>query len=198
VAERQLHDGEAAYVESGDVCDHWDDYNGAPTKSIGSNVAPSDPPAGYSCLSKAGGGGGGGGGGGNGGGGGHPGSGGGGGNAANEQHHGKHGGHANNPLHVPGAKSCKDRRKFSWHIHQPPGRRIVAVNLYVNGRRKVHKEGHRITRIRVKRLPRGKFTIKIVALVNTGERVISVRRYDGCKKGRPHTHVEQPKVSTAR
>ena len=66
------------------------------------------------------------------------------------------------------------------------------------GGRKVHKEGHRITHIRIKRLPRGKFTIKIVALVNTGERVISVRRYDGCKKGRPHTHVEQPKVSTAR
>jgi hypothetical protein len=99
---------------------------------------------------------------------------------------------------VPGAKKCKDRRKFSWTIHQPPGRRIVAVNLYVNGKRKVHKEGHRITHIKIKRLPLGKFTIKIVALVNTGERVISVRKYDGCKKSRPHTHVEQPRYAAAR
>ena len=75
----------------------------------------------------------------------------------------------------------------------------VAVNLYVNGKRKLHKEGHRITRVRIKRLPRGKFTIKIVALVNTGERVISVRSYDDCrKKGDSHTHVEQPKYAAAR
>jgi Neutral/alkaline non-lysosomal ceramidase, N-terminal len=188
VAARKLGGGEAAYVESGDVCDHWTNFNGAPTATIGSNVAPKNPPAGYSCLAKQTGGGGGG----NGGGGGHHGgSGGGGGTAGDDHHHGKHHSHASNPLHVPGAKECKDRRKFSWHIHQPPGRRIVAVNLYVNGKRKLHKEGHRITHIRIKRLPKGKFTIKIVALVNTGERVISVRKYDGCKKGRPHTHVEQ-------
>jgi hypothetical protein len=116
--------------------------------------------------------------------------------AAPERHSGRT---VKNPLHVPGAKDCKDRRTLSWRIHQPPGRRIVAVNLYVNGKRKLHKEGRRITRVKLKHLPRGKFTIKIVALVNTGERVISVRRYEGCrKKGDTHTHVEQPRSSAAR
>ena len=188
VATRRLGAGEAAYVESGDVCDRWQNYNGAPTKSIGSKAVPDDPPPGYSCLGRAGDNGNNGGG--------RPVGGGGGGVAGGEEHRGRT---ADNPLHVPGARDCEDRRKFSFRIHQPPGRRIVAVNLYVDGKRKAHKEGHRITRIRIKRLPRGKFTIKIVALVNTGERVISVRSYDDCRKsGDTHTHVEQPRTAAAR
>ncbi|MEA2352803.1 MAG: hypothetical protein QOJ14_1217, partial [Thermoleophilaceae bacterium] len=181
VADRRLGPGEAAYVESGDACDEWENYNGAPTAKIGSGAAvPKNPPTGYSCLPKVGGGGGGGGGhGGNGhghGGNGH----------GSDGHH-----HRGNPLRIPDAKLCKDRRKFSWHIHQPPGRRIIAVNVYVNGRRKVHKEGHRVRHISIPKLPKRRFVVKIVALTNHGERVISVRHYHGCKKGRPHTHVEQ-------
>jgi hypothetical protein len=184
VATRSLGPGEAAYVESGDVCDQWENYNGRPTAAIGSaRAVPKDPPTGYSCLPKVnpGGGNGGNGNGGNGNGnGGH----------GHHGHHHRHHGHKN-PLRIPDAKLCKDRRKFSWHIHQPPGRRIVAVNVFVNGHRRVHREGHRITHISIPKLPKKRFVVKIVALTNHGERVISVRRYHGCKKGRPHTHVEQ-------
>ena len=166
VADRKLGPGEAAYVESGDVCDQWQNFNGAPTEYIGSGERPKDPPAGYSCLRSAG----------------NPGGGGGG------KPGGKPGG--KNPLEIPDAKRCKDRRKFSWKIHQPPGRRIVAVNVYVNGKRVKHKRGRRVTRISIKRLPRGKFRVKIVALVNTGERVISVRTYKNCKKSKPDVWVD--------
>jgi Neutral/alkaline non-lysosomal ceramidase, N-terminal len=188
VAERKLGAGEAAYVESGDACDEWENFNGVPTKQIGSaRAVPKNPPTGYSCLPKInppGGGGNGNGNGGNGNGNG------------NGNGHGGSGHH--NPLRIPDAKLCKDRRKFKWHVHQPPGRRIIAVNVYVNGRRVRHKEGHRVTRISIKKLPKKKFTVKIVALTNHGERVISVRKYHGCKKGRPHTHVEQSGAGAAR
>jgi hypothetical protein len=164
VADRKLQPGEAAYVESGDVCDRWQNFNGAPTGYVGSGKRPKDPPTGYSCLRSAG----------NGNGGGKPG--------------GKPGG--KNPLEIPDARRCKDRRKFSWKVHQPPGRRIVAVNVYVNGKRVKHKRGRRVTRISINRLPRRKFRVKIVALVNTGERVISVRTYKNCKKSKPRVWVD--------
>jgi hypothetical protein len=51
--------------------------------------------------------------------------------------------------------------------------------------------GHRVTRITIPRLPRKHFRVRIVAHWNTGERTVSTRVYKGCKKGRPHTHVER-------
>ena len=53
VADRRLGVGEAAYVESGDVCDQWSDYNGAPSGTVGRpRTVPGNPPPGYSCLPK--------------------------------------------------------------------------------------------------------------------------------------------------
>jgi uncharacterized protein len=90
------------------------------------------------------------------------------------------------------AKKCADRRKFSFRIHQPKGGRIVKVTAYVNGKKKASKRGRRITRLTVRRLPQGVFTVRIVATAANGQRTISVRTYRGCRKGRPHTHVQRP------
>jgi len=51
------------------------------------------------------------------------------------------------------------------------------------------KRGRRVTRITLRRLPKGRFTVRIVALSSRGRRTISVRRYRGCRKGKPHTTV---------
>jgi alpha-glucosidase (family GH31 glycosyl hydrolase) len=88
---------------------------------------------------------------------------------------------------------CVDRRKFSFRIHQPSaGGRIVRVTAYVNGRRARVKRGRRVTRITLRRLPKGRFTVRIVALSSRGRRTVSVRRYRGCRKGKPHTVVRGP------
>ncbi len=90
------------------------------------------------------------------------------------------------------AKKCVDRRKFSFRIHQPKHGRITRVTAYVNGKRKAVKRGHRVKRFTLKRLPKGVFTVRIVARSNKGQRTVSVRRYRGCKKSRPHTKVHKP------
>jgi hypothetical protein len=97
---------------------------------------------------------------------------------------------------LPGTQKkarCVDRRRFIFKIHQPHGGgRVVKVDAFVNGKRVLHKSGHRITRITLKRLPKRTFRVRIVATTNKGSRTISVRTYRGCKKGKPHTHVVPP------
>jgi len=61
------------------------------------------------------------------------------------------------------------------------------VSAYIDGQRVVLRRGHKIRRIVVKNLPSGRrFRLKVVAVTNRGIRLISVRAYDGCKKGPPH------------
>src|SRR4051812_6574293 len=85
----------------------------------------------------------------------------------------------------PSRRRCVDRRKFRFRIGQPRHGRIVRVDVYVNGRRVKVVRGRRVRRVVLRRLPRGRFTVRIVARWSSGRRTISVRRYVGCRKGRP-------------
>jgi hypothetical protein len=160
---RQLGRNEAAYVESGDVCDRFGNYNGAPTATIGDRgTTPDKPPTGFSCLP-----------------------------SATRELLASLG--LGPGLGLPPTSSCLDRRRFRFRIHQPRGGRVIAVNVFVNGRRVLSRRGRRITVIRIRPLPRrGTYRVKIVAITNTGLRVTSVRTYRGCKKGRPRTTVRRP------
>ena len=186
VAPRALRGGEAVYVESGDACDAFGNYNGAPSAVLGNpRAVPDNPPAGFSCVPRQaaadtpGGGSGGSGGGGSG-----SGSDGSGGSGA--------AGGGSNPLGLPPKSKCIDRRRFSFKIHQPPRQRVVNVNVYVNGKRRYSRRGSKVTRVTIKKLPTtGTYVVRIVALTNRGNRVISTRRYKGCKKGRPTTRVDR-------
>jgi ABC-2 type transport system ATP-binding protein len=85
---------------------------------------------------------------------------------------------------------CVDRRKFKFRIHQPQkGGRVVQVVAYVNGKRVLRVKRHRVRSITLKRLPKSRFRVRIVAMTDKGSRTISVRHYRGCKKGKPVTHV---------
>jgi hypothetical protein len=90
---------------------------------------------------------------------------------------------------TPKSQAGVDRRKFSFRIHQPRrGRgRVVSVVAYVNGKKVKTVRGRRVTRLALKRLPQGKFTIRIVATTSRGSKTVSKRRYVGCKKSRPST-----------
>jgi hypothetical protein len=87
----------------------------------------------------------------------------------------------------PSAGSCLDRRKFSFRLHHAWRARVVRVKVYVNGKLKIARRGRNIKRVTIKRLPRKRFTVKIVATQSTGSTLVSTRTYNGCKKSRPRT-----------
>ncbi|MEA2399159.1 MAG: cellobiose phosphorylase, partial [Thermoleophilaceae bacterium] len=92
-----------------------------------------------------------------------------------------------NALGLP--SRCVDRRRFSFKLHHARHARVVRVDLFVNGKRKLHRRGHDIRRIAIARLPQKRFTIRIVATQSSGSQLISTRRYNGCRKSRPHTRA---------
>ncbi|MEA2374092.1 MAG: hypothetical protein QOD53_555 [Thermoleophilaceae bacterium] len=95
---------------------------------------------------------------------------------------------------APGAKvalpkTCLDRRKFTFRLHRGTHSRVTAVDVFVNGKRRLHRRAHSIKRITIKKISKKKnFTVKIVTHQSNGSISISTRKYKGCKKSRPHTH----------
>ncbi len=92
-------------------------------------------------------------------------------------------------LALPPNRACVDRRKFSFKLHHARRARVVAVDAFVNGKRKLRRRGHNIKRITLKRLPQKRFRVKIVATQSGGSKLISTRKYRGCKKSRPKTRA---------
>jgi hypothetical protein len=84
---------------------------------------------------------------------------------------------------------CVDRRRFSFRLHHARHARVVRVAVYVNGKLKLRRRGRSIRRVRLRRLPRGRFRVRIVATQSSGSKLISTRTYRGCRKGRPHTRA---------
>ena len=56
--------------------------------------------------------------------------------------------------------------------------------MFVNGKRVRHLHGRNIRSVTLKNLPKGVFTVRIVARQSTGSTLTSVRQYKGCKKSR--------------
>jgi hypothetical protein len=94
-----------------------------------------------------------------------------------------------NKVRLPNGTRCADRRKFHFKLHHGPGARVVRVDVFVNGNRTLRRKGRNIRSLTVTRLPRRKFTLKIVATQSSGSKLVSTRRYKGCRKGRPTTRA---------
>jgi endoglycosylceramidase len=87
------------------------------------------------------------------------------------------------------AAGCYDRRRFTFRIVRPRHGRVVAVTVYVNGRRVRRVRGRSVGRVSITRLPVGRFTVKIVARTSRGGRVVTINRYTGCGQRRVrHRH----------
>jgi hypothetical protein len=98
------------------------------------------------------------------------------------------------PLGLPSARDCIDRRRFSFRLNHPKRTRIVRVDSYVNGKLVQRKRGRHIARVTLKKLPKKKrLTVRIHAFHSSGSEVISTRTYRGCKKGKPKTKRRGPK-----
>jgi hypothetical protein len=81
---------------------------------------------------------------------------------------------------------CLRPAKLGFKLHRVEGTRVVRVEAFANGKRKLARTGHDIRRIELTGLVRtGKLKIRIVATHNTGAKVVSTRSWNGCKKGKP-------------
>lgn len=83
--------------------------------------------------------------------------------------------------------ACRDTRKFRFRLHHSRGARVVEAYAYVNGRRRLHRRGHSLRRIVLRKLPAKQFKVRIETFQSNGNETISVRRFDGCRKGKPRT-----------
>jgi hypothetical protein len=90
---------------------------------------------------------------------------------------------------LPSNSRCADRCKFSFALHHAPHTRVTRVVVFVNGKRKLARKGHNLRRITLRRLPRGRFEVKIVATQSSGSTLTSTRIYRGCKKSKPTTRA---------
>ena len=81
---------------------------------------------------------------------------------------------------VRGGGNCVSAHRLVLRVKQPKRGRIVRVAAFVNGRRMAIVRGRRISRVVLTRLPRGAFTVKLVATSSAGRRKVSVRRYRNC------------------
>jgi uncharacterized protein len=89
-------------------------------------------------------------------------------------------------------KGCIDRRKFSFRLRHAKGQRVTSVKIYINGRLVKKRRGHNIKRVSIKKLPLGKFKVKIVSRTSDHHLTRTVRTYKGCRKSRPRgTHTQQ-------
>jgi hypothetical protein len=92
-------------------------------------------------------------------------------------------------LGLPSAGRCVDRRKFTFKLHHAPHARVTGVVVFVDGKRKLTRRGHALSKVTLRRLPRGRFEVKIVATQSSGSTLTSTRIYRGCKKSRPTTRA---------
>jgi hypothetical protein len=85
-----------------------------------------------------------------------------------------------------GGSDCLRPSKIGFKIHRVEGTRVVRVDAFVNGRRKLLRTARDIRRVELSKLPRsGKMKVRIVATHNTGSKVVSTRSWNGCRKGKP-------------
>jgi hypothetical protein len=105
-------------------------------------------------------------------------------------------GPAGNPLGLPSNKKCIDTRKWKFRLHHPSNDLIKDVQVFINGKRKRHLKtkvaGSGIERLTLKKLPKKKFKVRIIATRESGVQSISKRTYKGCKKGKAKTHGVHP------
>jgi beta-glucosidase len=85
------------------------------------------------------------------------------------------------------AKGCVDTRKFGFKLHHARRARVVDVEAFVDGKSVLHRHGRDLKSITLKRLPQGKFRVRIVSTQSSGRKLVSTRAYTGCVKGRPTT-----------
>lgn len=83
---------------------------------------------------------------------------------------------------APSTKRCVSRRSFTIRVRNQPGRvEVVSAKIFVDGRRVAVRSGARLTApVKLKGLPKGRYTVKITGRTADGRTVTDVRRYRTC------------------
>ncbi len=85
---------------------------------------------------------------------------------------------------------CLRPSRLSFKLHRVEGTRVVRVEAYANGKRRLRRRGRDIRRVELTGLKRGgTLRIRIVATHDTGSKVISTRTWKGCRKGKPRVRA---------
>jgi dienelactone hydrolase len=82
---------------------------------------------------------------------------------------------------------CSAKRSVRFRLHHGPGVRVVKVEAYVNGKRRLVRRGRDVKSIVLRGLPRKKFTVTIVSTRSNRAQLVSTRTFSGCRKTRPTT-----------
>jgi hypothetical protein len=78
-------------------------------------------------------------------------------------------------------RKCRSRRNFRIRLREPKADPLVRATVHVNGRRVKVVVGARLTApVDLRRLPRGRYTVKIVATTASGRVIQGNRRYRTC------------------
>ncbi|HEX8075483.1 MAG TPA: hypothetical protein VF545_10930 [Thermoleophilaceae bacterium] len=84
------------------------------------------------------------------------------------------------------SRRCVRSSSVRFKLHRVEGTRVVRVEAFVNGKLRLRRSGRDVRRIKLTGLPReGKLRVRVVATHSTGSKVVSVRAWNGCEKGKP-------------
>ena len=100
-------------------------------------------------------------------------------------------------VQLPGSRTCRSRRSFAIRLRKPARGRIRSARVYVNGRRVKVLRGKRLrSRVNLRGLPRGRYTVRVVVTTTRGKRIVTRRRYRTCvpRKRRAPRSASAPAV----
>ncbi len=84
-----------------------------------------------------------------------------------------------------GKKKCLSRRAFRIRLREPAGDKLVTATVFLNGRQIKVLQGARITAgVKLTGLPKGRYTLKIVAKTQLNRTIQGTRKYRTCTKKR--------------
>ena len=88
-------------------------------------------------------------------------------------------------VRLPSARRCVRRRRLTVGIRNPRGDGVAAATVKVNRRTVLRVRGRRVTsRLVLRRLPRGRFTVTVTVRMESGRTLSGKRRYRGCPRRR--------------
>jgi hypothetical protein len=91
-------------------------------------------------------------------------------------------------LGLPPASRCVSRRRFTIHLRAPQRVKVTSARVYVDDRRVRVLAGRRLRApVDLRGLPRGRFTVTIIARTSHGGLLRSSRVYHTCAPRRRST-----------
>ena len=87
----------------------------------------------------------------------------------------------NKTIQLPSSRTCRSRRDFSIRLREPRHGRISSAQVFVNGKRVKTLRGKRVrSRVDLRGLAKGTYTVRVVVRTTSGRRIVSTRRYRTC------------------